>query len=59
VLSGTFTGWIDRPTVTTYHHQNLTITTFPLIRGIGEGNPLARRLLVRLLRNVVLGTPSG
>ncbi len=59
VLSGTFTGWIDRPTVTTYHHQNLTITTFPLIRGVGEGNPLARRLLVRLLRNVVFGTPSG
>lgn len=59
VLSGTFTGWIDRPTVTTYHRRNLTITTFPLIRGIGEGNPLARWLLIRLLRNVVLGTLSG
>ncbi len=53
VLSGTFTGWIDRPALTTYHHKNLTITTFPLIRGILEGNPLARQLLARLLRNVV------
>ncbi len=56
VLSGTFTGWIDRPTLTTYHRENLTITTFPLIRGIIEGNPLARQLLVRLLRHVVFGT---
>lgn len=56
VLSGTFTGWIDRPAVTTYHRQNLTITTFPLIRGIAEGNPLARQLFARLLRNVIFGT---
>ena len=49
VLSGLFVGWVDLPAVTTYQHGTLTITTFPLLRGVQAGNPLATRLLYALL----------
>jgi hypothetical protein len=49
VLSGVFVGWVDLPAVSTYQHGGLTVTTFPLLRGIQTGNPLAIHLLYALL----------
>lgn len=49
VLSGVFAGWVDLPAITTYQRDGLTVTTFPLIRGVLSGNPLAVRLLYNLL----------
>lgn len=49
VLSGLFVGWVDLPAVTTYQHGTLTVTTFPLLRGVQADNPLATQLLYALL----------